>query len=70
MSVSGQITNEFRIEDGMVMEYYGTGGLVDIPFGVQDIFFQVSAFLRSESENRKNFKVFKDIWAWSYLYRT
>ena len=41
MSVSGQITNEFRIEDGMVMEYYGNGGLVDIPFGVQDIFFQV-----------------------------
>lgn len=32
---------EFRIEDGMIMEYYGTGGDVIIPDGVTDIFFEV-----------------------------
>lgn len=33
--------NEFRIEDEMIMEYYGNGGEIIIPEGVTDIFFQV-----------------------------
>lgn len=33
--------NEFRIEDNMIMEYYGDGGNLVIPDGVKDIFFEV-----------------------------
>ncbi len=33
--------NEFEIEDGMLMEYYGAGGAVTVPEGVADIFFEV-----------------------------
>ena len=50
MSVSWQKTDEFRIEDGMIMEYYGTGGLVDIPLGVQDIFFEVFCGMEAITE--------------------
>lgn len=32
---------EFRIDDTMIMEYFGNGGSVIIPEGVTDIFFQV-----------------------------
>ncbi len=32
---------EFRIDDTMIMEYFGDGGSVIIPEGVTDIFFQV-----------------------------
>lgn len=33
--------NEFEIEDGMIMEYFGNGGRVVIPDGVNNIFFEV-----------------------------
>ncbi len=33
--------NEFEIEDGMLMAYYGEGGAVTVPEGVTDIFFEV-----------------------------
>lgn len=32
--------NEFKIEEDMIMEYYGNGGNVVIPDGIKDIFFQ------------------------------
>ncbi|MBE6605210.1 MAG: leucine-rich repeat domain-containing protein [Ruminococcaceae bacterium] len=32
---------EFRIDDTMIMEYFGDGGSVIIPEGVTDIFFEV-----------------------------
>ena len=32
---------DFRIEDTVIMEYFGNGGSVIIPEGVTDIFFQV-----------------------------
>ena len=35
------MTNEFDIEDGMIMEYFGDGGELVIPEGVRDIFFEV-----------------------------
>ncbi len=34
-------SSEFEIEDGMVMKYFGMGGVVVVPDGVTDIFFQV-----------------------------
>ena len=44
--------NEFRVEDDMIMEYYGSGGEVIIPDGIQDIFFEV--FYGNESISKVN----------------
>ncbi len=44
MKQTNPTSKQFRIEDDVVMEYFGNGGHVIVPQGVKDIFFDVFCF--------------------------
>lgn len=44
MKQNNPIPSQFRIEDDVVMEYFGNGGHVVVPHGVKDIFFDVFSY--------------------------